>query len=72
MLATFSTVLSDSHADVLKLQIELKEVKELLSEFSDELFKTIVRKVEIDQNDMATFVLLGGLKFTEKCRWKTC
>lgn len=71
-LATFSTVLSDSHADVLKLQIELKEVKEPLSDFSDELFKNIVRKVEIDQNDMATFVLLGGLKFTEKCRWKTC
>ena len=57
---------------MLKLQIELKEVKEPLSDFSDELFKNIVRKVEIDQNDMATFVLLGGLRFTERCRWKVC
>lgn len=69
-LATFSTVLSDSHAEVLKLQIELKTVKEPLIEFPDELFKSTVRKVEIDHNDMATFVLLGGLKFTERCRWK--
>lgn len=67
---TFSSVITDSHSDILTLQGILKKVEEPLTAFDEDLFKEIIQEIKIDKDDMATFVLLGGLKFTERCRWK--
>lgn len=67
---TFNSVIGDSHSEIIKLQGILKKIEEPLKSFDEDLFKAIVQEIEIDKDDMATFKLLGGLKFTERCRWK--
>ena len=50
---------------VKRLKSIIWEIEEPLDQFDEKLFREIVQEVTIDNKDIMTVTLLGGLKFEE-------
>lgn len=62
----FESRIMEMLEQVRKLRSLIHEIEEPLEEFDEHLFYEIVTDIQLNNRDEMTFVLLGGLKFTEQ------